>query len=124
MALGIFTLALVMTAQLAAWSMLERARTQMRLEAAEAAANVLEAARALEWQQLGPDWADQQKLADYASARLDDAQLFVHVKNETPTLKRVDVEIQWPQSASAAPRPVRMIGYFGNRDTGPVGVKP
>jgi type II secretory pathway pseudopilin PulG len=124
MALGIFMLALVMTAQLGAWSILERARMQMRLEAAEAAANVLEAARSLDWQQLGPDWALKQKVADYASARLADAQLVVHVLNETSRVKRVDVEIQWPQSGRPVLRPVRLSAYFGNRASRPAGGKP
>jgi hypothetical protein len=122
-AFGVLTLALVMTAQLGAWSMLERARTQMRIEAAEAAANVLEAARSLDWRELGPDWCRKQELADYASARLDDARLIVGVRNETSTLKRIDVEIQWPESGRPGLRPVRMMAYFGRRDTGPAGGK-
>lgn len=123
-AFGVLALALVMTAQLGTWSMLERSRTQMRLEGTEAAANVLEAARSLDWQQLGPQWAQEQKLADYASARLADAQLVVHVQNQSSRVKRVEVEIQWPQSGAPALRPVRMIAYFGNRGTGPGGARP
>jgi type II secretory pathway pseudopilin PulG len=123
-AFGILALALVMTAQLGTWSMLERSRTQMRLEGTEAAANVLETARSLDWQQLGPDWGQEQKLADYASGRLADAQLIVHVENQTSTVKRVEVEIHWPQSGTPAMRPVRMIAYFGNRGISRVGAKP
>jgi hypothetical protein len=123
-AFGVLMLALIMTAQLGAWSMLERSRTQTRLEAAEAAANVLEAARSIDWQQLGPDWALQQKLADYASPRLADALLVIHVQNEAPTLKRVDVEIQWPESGRSVLRPVRMTAYFANRGTSQMGGKP
>src|SRR6516225_5087510 len=122
-AFGVLTLALVMTAQLGAWSMLERGRTRMMLEAAEAAANVLEAARSLDWQELGPEWAQKQKLSDYASARLADAQLAIQVENETPKVKRVAVKIQWPKSGSPAPKPVRMIAYFGNRNASPAGAK-
>jgi type II secretory pathway pseudopilin PulG len=123
-AFGILATALVMTAQLGTWSMLERSRTQMRLEGAEAAANVLEAARSLGWQQLAPDWAQQQKLADYASARLADAQLVIHVEEQASGVKRVEVEIQWPQSSTPALRSVLMIAYFGNRGASPVRAKP
>jgi len=87
----------VIAAQLATWSASERARLDARLEAIEAATNLLEQARARPWEELTPEWASSQQLPDYLATRWPRGRLTVRVEAEPerPGVKRVTVEVYW-----------------------------
>ena len=58
-ALGVLGAVLLLLAQLGVTALRQRQRNTARQEALEAAANVLEAARATAWEDLTPAWADR-----------------------------------------------------------------
>ncbi len=119
-ALGVLATAAVLAAQLGTWSLIEHGRTEDRLVAADAAANVLEAARARGWADLTPEWAAGQRLTDAVAVRLADGKLAVHVEPEPdrPHLKRVTVLIEWDHRASLPPQTVTLTGLFADRSAG------
>jgi hypothetical protein len=84
----------------------ERSRFDARLEAADAAANALEAARARPWDDLTPEWAAAQPVPA-ALARWPDSKLTVRVEPEPdrPRVKRVTAEVRWERKG-LAPWPV------------------
>jgi prepilin-type N-terminal cleavage/methylation domain-containing protein len=119
-ALGVLTTAAVLAAQLGAWSLIERGRTEDRLVATDAAANILEAARARGWAELTPEWAAGQRLTDPVAARLNDGTLAVRVtpEQDRPHVKRVTVLIEWGHQPSIPPRTVSLAGLFAERAAG------
>jgi hypothetical protein len=123
-ALGLLMFALTMTAQLGTWALLERSRADARYDAAEAATNILEAARGLKWPDITPEWGNSQRLADYSAGRLRDCILLVQVKMEAPRLKRVMVEIRWPEDLSPPVKPLVMEALFADYQSVPSGVRP
>ena len=120
LALGVLTTAAVLVAQLGTWSLAERARAGERFAAVEAAANVLEAARARPWADLTPEWAAGQRLPDDLAARLRGAALAVRVDTEPtrPRVKRVTVELGWTHADRAKARTVTLVGLFADRAAG------
>ena len=119
-ALGILATATVLVAQLGALALAERTRADDRLLATEAAANVLEAARARPWADLTPEWAAAQRLSDDLTDRLPEAILTVRVGPEPdrPGVKRVSVELGWKQRDGTPAWPVTMVGLFADRSAG------
>ena len=119
-AVAVLTTAAMLAAQLGCWSLIERARTEERLTATDAAANILEAARARGWADLTPEWADGQKLSDSVAARLNDGALTVRVSPEPdrPHVKRVTVVIEWDHQPSIPPRKITLAGLFAERSAG------
>lgn len=116
----------VLVAELATWTLTERTRSAARNDAVEAAANVLEAARALPWEALTPDWAAAQKLPESLASRLREGRLAVRVEPETsrPLSKRVTVAVHWDTDPGTAARPIELVGQFGARSSGAQGRKP
>src|SRR5262249_21589961 len=119
-ALGILATATVLVAQLGALALAERTRADDRLLAVEAAANILEAARARPWADLTPDWAAAQRLSDDLTDRLPEALLTVRVEPESdrPGVKRLTVELGWKQRDGTPAWPVTMVGMFADRSAG------
>lgn len=119
-ALAVLAAAGVLVAQLATWSLAERARTDARLEAVDAAANVLEQARARPWADLTADWAAAARAPDYLTARWPDGRLAVRVEPEPdrPRVKRVTVEFKWTDTARVGWPPVVLTGWFADRAAG------
>jgi hypothetical protein len=119
-AVGVLTTAAVIAAQLGTWSLIERCRTEERLAATDAAANVLEAARAQKWGDLTPEWAAGQRLSDFVAARLGDGTLVVRVIDEPdrPHVKRVTVVIEWDHQPSIPAPSVTLTGLFAERSVG------
>jgi hypothetical protein len=117
--LAVLAGAAVLVAELATQSLAERARADARLEAVEAAVNVLEQARARSWSDLTPEWASAQKLPDHLAARWPDGRLSVRVEPEAsrPRVKRVTVEIKWAEPGRAGWLPVTTTGLFAARAT-------
>jgi prepilin-type N-terminal cleavage/methylation domain-containing protein len=117
LALAALAVAAVLAAQLGTGALAERARTDARLDAADAAGNVLEAARALPWDGLTPAWAAGQKLPEFVADRLADGALTATVEPEPdrPRVKRVTVTVRWTHDSSRPARPVRLVGLFAAR---------
>jgi hypothetical protein len=116
----VFAGAAVLVAQLAVWVLSERSKTDARLEAVEATANVLEQARARPWSELTPEWAKSQRLPDDLVARWPDCRLSVRVEPEAnrPRVKRVTAELKWTGGAGRASwPPIAMTGLFAPRAT-------
>jgi hypothetical protein len=90
------------------------------LAAIEAAATLLEAARALPWADLTQEWAAGQRLPDDLAARLHDAAFAVRVESEPdrPRVKRVTVELGWTHVDRAKARTVKLVGLFADRAAG------
>ncbi len=116
-ALAVLAGAAVMVAELATQSLTLRARADARLEAVDAAANILEQARAAAWNDLTPEWASAQKLPESLAARWPDMRLSIRVEPEAdrPRVKRVTVEIKWTGSGRAGWTPVTTTGLFAAR---------
>jgi prepilin-type N-terminal cleavage/methylation domain-containing protein len=125
-ALGMLSIAMVLVAQLAIWSTVERRRNVLRQEALEAAANVLETAQASSWEVLTPDWAAKQRLPDWLAGELPQGRLTVRVDTEAtrPRSKRVTVEIGWLLDNAMPARPVVLVGLFSARSAPQAGERP
>jgi hypothetical protein len=125
-ALGILATALVLVAQIGLWSLRERARSAVRLEALEWAANVLESARACPWEELTSAWGAAQHLPEPLAKRLDDAKVSVRVEPEVsqPLVKRVTVQVHAPSEQRLEEPLVQLVGFFSARSTTIAGGKP
>src|SRR5205085_2553481 len=119
-ALGVLATAAALSAQLATTTLLERSRAVERLTALEAAANVLEAARARPWADLTPTWAAGQRLPDFVLERLSGVTLTVRVEPEPdrPRLKRVTVEVHWTHRDGHAAPAAELTALFADRTGG------
>jgi hypothetical protein len=113
-------MAAVLVAQLATRSLAERARSDERVAAIEAAANLLEAARARPWADLTADWAAGQRLSDDLAGRLREARFTVGVEPDAdrPRVKRVTVDLRWRHGDGAQARAVTLVGLFAERSAG------
>jgi type II secretory pathway pseudopilin PulG len=125
-ALGILSMVTLLVAQLATWTLTERTRTAARNDAAEAAANVLEAARAMSWEALTPDWASAQKLPESLASRLRTGRLSVRVEQEAsrPKTKKVIVAVYWEADPGTAATAIELTGLFSARNATAPGRKP
>jgi prepilin-type N-terminal cleavage/methylation domain-containing protein len=125
-ALGILGLALVMATELAVRSLRQRAENATRLEALEAAANILEEASARPFAELSPEWAAGQELPEGLARRLDNAVLKVKVEPEEgrPQTKRVSVVLTWDLRPEHPARPVRLATVFSDRCAAKTGGEP
>jgi hypothetical protein len=124
-ALGILTLCVVLVAQLGTWSLAERQRSASRLEAVETAANILEAARAMPWNDLTADWAAGQRLPESLARRLPGASLRVRVDPvpSLPRARRVSLTIEWEQEKGIMARPVELSSVFSARSASARGTR-
>jgi prepilin-type N-terminal cleavage/methylation domain-containing protein len=118
-ALGVLAVAVLLVAQLATWSIVERGRTEARLDATEAAANLLETARSLPWGELTPAWAEAQKVPEHLAKRLPEGAVRVRVEPEPerPRVRRVTVEVRW-EAGPTAGKPVTLTALFAARSAG------
>jgi hypothetical protein len=118
LALGALATVAVIVAQLATWSLAERIRADARLEAIEAATNLLEEARARPWSELTAEWAEAQRLPDYLAQRWREGRLSVRVEPEPerPQVKRVTVEVRC--GGLGPNRPVTLSALFAARAAG------
>jgi hypothetical protein len=116
-AFGVLAVALLLVAQTGYFALNERLCNSTRHEALEAAANVLEQARALPWEELTPAWAGRQKLPESLANRLRDGKLDVRVEPEAsqPKIRRVTVEIRWTPEGDKPARTVRLVALRSAR---------
>ncbi len=124
-AVGVLGVVLLLVAQTGYLVLRERQREGAREEALEAAANVLEAARACPWDELTPAWAARQRLADFSAGRLRDGRLEVRVEPEAsrPHTRRVTVEVSWSDGDERPMPPVRLVGLRSARSAAATGGK-
>jgi prepilin-type N-terminal cleavage/methylation domain-containing protein len=124
-ALGVLGVVLLLVTQVAYLVLRERQRTGAREEALEAAANVLEAARACPWEELTPAWAARQRLADVSAGQLPDGRLDVRVEPEPAhrLTRRVTVEVRW-SDGDGPERSVRLVGLRSARSAAAGGGQP
>jgi hypothetical protein len=125
-ALGILGTVLLLLGQLAVVVLRERQRSAAHQGALEAAANVLEAARACPWDDLTPAWADRQRLPETVADRLPGGRLEVHVEPEAsrPDTRRVTVEVRWSLHDDRPPQTVSLVGLRSARSAPASGEKP
>jgi len=125
-ALGVLGAVMLVLAQLACTVLVERRRNALRQEVLEAAANVLEAARACPWEDLSPAWADRQTLPKPLAKRMPEGRLQVRVGPEAsrPHTKRITVEIHWLLEDRNPARPVQLVGLRSARFATITGGKP
>jgi hypothetical protein len=121
--LALLTVVVTMVTEVGVWLLGERQRTLVRQEAVETAANMLEAARAVPWDELGPDWAKAQHLPE-SLAKLPESRLVVRVSPEPghPRTKRVSVAIH-ARPARANPLDMEMVSLFSARSASAAGGK-
>jgi hypothetical protein len=113
-ALALLLLAGTLVAELAVFSLRERARADVRLAAIEWAANVLEAAQALPAPELTPAWAADRQLPADLRDRLGGGNATVEVGSEKGIVgvRRVTVTVRWAVSAEKVEAPVILTALF------------
>jgi prepilin-type N-terminal cleavage/methylation domain-containing protein len=125
-AIGILGVVLLLVAQLGCEFLRERQRTVARQAALEAAANVLEAARACPWDDLTSVWAARQRLPASLAGHIPQGRLEVRVEPEPsrPHTRRVTVEVRWLLEDDKPARPVRLVGVRSARSAVATGDQP
>ncbi len=118
-AMSMLAVAMILVLQISFWSLRERARTAAHHVAIEQAANLLEAARAVPWESLTPEWAEAQRIPEDLNAVLIDGKLSVQVVpvEAVPLIKRVTVEVRWMLAEGVVSRPVRLVEFISARST-------
>jgi hypothetical protein len=124
-ALGVLGLVLLLLAQIGIQVLRERQRDAAHQDALEAAANVLEAARACPWDDLTAAWAARQRLPESMTGRLRDGRLEVRVEPEAsrPHTRRITVEVRWSLDDDRPAPPVRLVGLRSARSAPATGGK-
>jgi prepilin-type N-terminal cleavage/methylation domain-containing protein len=116
-AMALLAVAMVLVMQLGYWSVRHRARMACRFMALEHAANVLEEARTVPWENLTDDWAESQRLPQDLTDQLLEGTLAVRVEplEAQPFTKRVSVELRWLPPEETESHAVRLLGLFSRR---------
>jgi type II secretory pathway pseudopilin PulG len=123
-ALTILALVILLVAQLGVWSLTQRGRNRDRHAAYEHAANILEEARAVSWDDLTPQWAALRCLPTSLSERGWRLSVEVIPESGMPQIKRVAVEIQPVMDNGQTLQPIRMVSLFSARSLRTGGGKP
>ena len=123
--LSVLAMVLILVAETGLWTLQEQGRSAVRQDALEVAANILESARVVPWNDLTPEWAARQQLPEALASRLDGGKLTVRVEPEEgqPRSKRLTVEIHWKLATGPA-RPVHLVSLFTARSAALTGGKP
>jgi type II secretory pathway pseudopilin PulG len=117
LALAILMVAMALVAEVGFYSARDRSRSAARQDALDVAANALEAARAISWDALTPEWAARQTVPEAFAERLPGARLTMRIEREpdVPLTKRVTVSVRWLTPAGAPTRSVELVGLFNAR---------
>ena len=118
-AMALLSVGMIVVMQLGYVSLRERTRRDAEQLAIESAANVFEAARAVPWESLTPEWAGQQQLPDEIDQLVPGATLVVVVEpvENQRLVKRLAVEVRWPAEDGTTARPVRLETLLSARST-------
>ncbi len=117
LALALIAIGAGIVSEVAAWSILERSRMEIRLAAIEWTANVLESARAQPWEKLTAEWANAQQPPAELTRQMNTpiSTVKVEIDSNRPRVKRVIVEIRWKLSDGTPAQPVVMQSAFAAR---------
>ena len=114
--MAVASVALVLAAQLATWSLADRARTRDRQIAEELAVNVLEEARGCPWEQLTPSWAAAREIPAQLKERGWILKVDVAARHDLSTLRQVTVEVRpFPRSGGSM-NPVQLSTLLASRE--------
>jgi prepilin-type N-terminal cleavage/methylation domain-containing protein len=124
-ALAILAVIMTLVAELGLATVVERQRNGRRQLALEAAVNLLETARASDWEMLTPAWARAQQLPGTLAERLPQGKLQVQAEEEKgrTLCKRITVEIQWTEDEKPV-RPIKLVMLRSARTAPKPGGKP
>lgn len=124
-AIAVLGTTMIIVAQTSYWSYRERARNASRQTALEAAANLLEAARARPFADLTPEWAAAQKLPEDVAELLADGSLVVRVEDVAAfrPVRKVSAEVRWKVDR-LVPESVRLATLIGPRSFAQTGGSP
>jgi hypothetical protein len=116
--IAVFAATTTLVAQYCTESLSERRRLQVRSEAGELAVNLLELASDQPWASLTAEWGKSQRLSEAQLARLHNAELTVTVEPvpDRAKLKKVTVELKWPQVGNSGWQPVRLVSFLAARE--------
>jgi len=117
LALALLALALTMVAEVGVQTLREREHALARQAAEEMATNVLESARACPWENLGPGWAEEQRLPEAYALRGWKWKVLVEPEASRPGVKRVSVTLTGVFGESSPVPPIEMVGLFASRTT-------
>ncbi|MFO0808443.1 MAG: type II secretion system protein [Gemmataceae bacterium] len=119
-AIAVLGFAALLVVEVGVHSLVERTRAEEHFAAMEAVANELEAARAIPWATLTPEWAAARKPSADVISRLVDASLTVRVEpeKERPRVKRMTAELRWKPNIGSTQQTVSMTGLFADRTAG------
>lgn len=125
-ALAILLIVGMIVAQSIVWSLRERQRLAAHHAALEIAANVLEEAQALPFEQLDQAWAEAQTLPSEVAGMLPEGKLLVTIATmkDAAQAKRVTVEVRWQQIADMPPRSVTLATVLSGRSAIKKGNEP
>ncbi len=115
--LGVLSTAMIMAVQTTLWILGERQQSEVRYQAIEAAANLLEAARTCSWDDLDTKWAESRQLPSSLTERLQSPKLLVQVLPEPSRkqMKRLTVELTWTQTDGRPAPPITVTALFARR---------
>lgn len=118
MAMAVIAVAMLIVAQVATSSMVQRLHLAARSAALEHAANVLEGARAVGADGLTQEWAAEQRRLPLPAALPADSRIDIEIEAAAaaPTLRRVTVQVGWRFHEEEAPHSVQLAGFFAPRE--------
>jgi hypothetical protein len=125
-AMVLLAVAMMLVVQLGYWSVRHRTRIAARFVALELAANILEEARSVPWDDLTDEWAETQSTSPDFAIQLPDGKLAVHIERlESPVrTKRVHVELSWLPHDAGRPHTVHLVSLFSARAATAEDVEP
>ena len=102
------------------WIARERKLNQQREAAILAAGNLLEEIALIPWDDLSSDRFSQRSPSPGLLQHIPDAQLTVKVDLDPaePRMKRVLLELRWETAPGKAAPPVKLTGWFADREKG------
>jgi hypothetical protein len=118
-AFSVLAVVLVVTAQVGYQTMRERMRHDLRQKAQDISTNTLEAARALPWESLTPQWASAQQLPESWKELQPDGELQVRVEPDAalPQVNRVTVRVRWDFREGIPPLELELVTLLAARET-------
>lgn len=108
------------------WVARERKLNQQREAAILEAGNLMEEIALMPWDELSSERLSQRSLSPGLLKHIPDAQLTAKVDLDPaePRMKRVHLELRWETAPGKAAPPVKLTGWFANREKGASHAEP
>ena len=121
MAVVILTAALGVIAQLLVLTAQQQQSHERRRIATRAAANLMERVVARPWQETASEKVASLDLSAEARRRLPDGRVRIEIVDEegTPTSKRIQIQVDWVNSAGQRVRPVQLAAWKHHQEKQP-----